>query len=76
MEGKFYNGCSAVVYYVDYPSTANIYRVDIYGNMGLIIPDEDQGGWAGSNYYENEPDYSEESQGGYAGMNYYENELI
>ena len=76
VEGKFYNGCSAVVYYVDYPSTANIYRVDIYGNMGLIIPDEDQGGWAGSNYYENEPDYSEESLGGYAGINYYENEPI
>ena len=37
MEGQFYDGCSAVVYYTDYPSSENIYRVDIYGNQGLII---------------------------------------
>ena len=59
VEGQFYDGCSAVVYYIDYPSTANVYRADIFGNMGLIIPDEDQGGWAGSNYYDNESDYSD-----------------
>ena len=40
VEGQFYDGCSAVVYYTDYPSNANIYRVDIYGNQGLIVPDE------------------------------------
>ena len=67
VEGQFYEGCSAVVYYTDYPSAENIYQVSIYGNQGLIIPD--QGGWAGSNYYENEED-----QGGWAGSNYYENE--
>ena len=77
VEGQFYNGCSAVVYYIDYPSTANVYRADIYGNMGLIIPDQDQGGWAGSHYYDNEygaytpahPDAydSYEDYGGWAG---------
>ena len=40
VEGQFYDGCSAVVYYNDYPSNQNIYRVDIYGNQGLIIPDQ------------------------------------
>ena len=39
VEGRFYDGCSAVVYYTDYPSSENIYRVDIYGNQGLIIDD-------------------------------------
>ena len=75
VEGKFYEGCSAIVYYVNYPSTANVYRADIYGNMGLIIPDrEDQGGWAGSHYYDNEPGYSEDDLGGWAGSHYYDNE--
>jgi hypothetical protein len=61
VEGQFYDGCSAVVYYMDYPSTANVYRADIFGNMGLIIPDEDQGGWAGSNYYDDDWDYSDDA---------------
>ena len=74
VEGQFYDGCSAVVYYIDYPSTDNVYRADIFGNMGLIIPDEDQGGWAGSHYYDNEWDYADEDQGGWAGSNYYDNE--
>ena len=39
VEGQFYDGCSAVVYYTDYPSSDNIYQVDIYGNQGLLIPD-------------------------------------
>ena len=39
VEGQFYDGCSAVVYYNDYPSSDNIYSCDIYGNMGLILPD-------------------------------------
>ena len=55
VEGQFYDGCSAIVYYTDYPSSDNIYAVDIYGNMGLIIPDG--GGWAGSNYYDDEPTF-------------------
>ena len=76
VEGQFYDGCSAVVYYTDYPSNANIYRADIFGNMGLIIlPDDSQGGWAGMHYYDNEPSYSEDSQGGWAGMHYYDNEV-
>ena len=41
VEGQFYDGCSAVVYYTDYPSSDNIYSVDIYGNQGLIIPTDD-----------------------------------
>ena len=41
VEGQFYDGCSAMVYYHNYPSSDNIYRVDIYGNQGLIIPDND-----------------------------------
>ena len=40
VEGRFYDGCSAIVYYTDYPSDDNIYRVDIYGDQGLIVPDE------------------------------------
>ena len=40
IEGQFYDGCSAMVYYVDYPSSDNIYQVDIWGNQGMIIPDE------------------------------------
>ena len=43
-------------------------------DMGLIIPD--QGGWAGSHYYDSMP-YEEENipdQGGWAGSNYYDNE--
>ena len=41
VEGEFYDGCSAIVYYTDYPSSDNIYQVDIYGNQGLIIPTDD-----------------------------------
>ena len=70
VEGQFYDGCSAIVYYIDYPSTANVYHADIFGNMGLINPDKDhQGGWAGSNYPydEMDPDLDE---GGWAGSNY------
>ena len=40
VEGQFYDGCSAVVYYTDYPSSDNIYRADIFGNQGLIPPDD------------------------------------
>ena len=87
VEGQFYDGCSAIVYYTNYPSSTNIYQVDIYGNQGLIIPDSSStgsyatglivpdgalGGWAGSQYYNNEP--TEEDQGGWAGMHYYDNE--
>ena len=59
VEGNFYDGCSAVVYYMNYPSTDNVYHADIYGNQGLIVPtrDDDQGGWAGSHYYDNEPGF-------------------
>ena len=39
MEGQFYDGCQAVAYYVDYPSSENIYQVDIYGNQGLLTDD-------------------------------------
>ncbi len=42
VEGQFYDGCSAIVYYTDYPSSDNIYEVDIYGNMGLIVPDDNE----------------------------------
>ena len=57
VEGQFYDGCSAVVYYMNYPSTENVYHADIYGNQGLIIPtnDDDRGGWAGSHYYDSMP---------------------
>ncbi len=85
VEGQFYDGCSAIVYYTNYPSSTNIYQVDIYGNMGLIVPDEPTGGhatglivpdgalggWAGSQYNANE---QEEDQGGWAGSQYYANE--
>ncbi len=85
VEGQFYDGCSAVVYYTDSPVASNIYRVDIFGNMGLIVPDGATsqhatglivpdgalGGWAGSQYYNNEPTYADDSLGGgYAGSNY------
>ena len=60
VEGQFYEGASAMVYYTGYPSSDSIYSVDIWGNQGLII-DDDQGGWAGSNYYD------DEDMGGWAG---------
>ena len=63
VEGQFYDGCSAIVFYANYPSSTNIYQVNIYGNQGLIVPDGATehatglivpdgalGGWAGSNY--------------------------
>ena len=40
IEGQFYDGCSAMVYYTDYPDSDNIYEVDIWGNQGLIPPDD------------------------------------
>ena len=59
VEGNFYDGCSAIVYYYNYPSNDNIYSAEIYGDMGLIVPDDwdygDQGGWAGSHYYDSMP---------------------
>ena len=58
VSGSFYEGCSCTVYYIDSPSSDNIYSVEIYGTY-------DQGGWAGSNYYENE-------YGGWDGSNYYD----
>jgi hypothetical protein len=79
VEGQFYDGCGAVVYYNDYPSSDNIYSATLFGNQGLIIPDDDeqpyatgfgfgdQGGWAGSGY-------NEDDQGGWAGSGYYEAE--
>ena len=71
VEGKFYDGCDAIVYYIDYPSNSNVYKAEIYGNMGLLIPEEDQGGWAGSHYYDSMDGY-EEDQGGWAGSHYYD----
>lgn len=41
VEGEFYDGCAATVYYTDYPSSDNIYQVDIFGNQGLIPPDDE-----------------------------------
>ena len=61
VEGNFYDGCDAIVYYIDYPSGSNIYKADIYGNMGLLVPDDYQGGWAGSHYY----DFMESETGNY-----------
>lgn len=65
VSGYFYDGCSCVVYYTGYPSADNIYSVDIYGSS------YSQGGWAGSQYYNNEYAYD---QGGWAGSNYYDYE--
>ena len=75
------------MYYTDYPSEKNIYSVDVYG---YDVPEDawndgSNGGWAGSNYYENEWGYDSEGtywtddtgdgwDGGWAGSNYYENE--
>ena len=105
VEGQFYDGCSAIVYYTDYPSATNIYQVDIYGNQGLIIPDQPSGGhatglivpdgalgssagsyviaddslgggYAGSQYYNNEDGYTyadDSLGGGFAGSQYYNN---
>ena len=84
VEGQFYDGCSAIVYYTNSPTATNIYQVNIYGNQGLIVPDQPThatgliipdgalGGYAGSQYYNNEP--TEADQGGWAGMHYYDNE--
>ena len=63
VSGTFVEGSRCTVYYYDYPSSDNIYSVDIYGSY-------DQGGWAGSNYYDSMDDFTDE--GGWAGSNYYD----
>ena len=64
VSGSFYEGCDCTVYYTQYSNgNYDITSVDIYGGAY-------DGGWAGSNYYQNEYGYD----GGYAGSNYYENE--
>lgn len=57
-------GAPCIVYYTGYPSASNIYLCEVYG----YETDYGQGGWAGSQYYNNEPAYD---QGGWAGSNYY-----
>ncbi|MBQ8076041.1 MAG: hypothetical protein IJ237_08665 [Oscillospiraceae bacterium] len=50
VSGYFYEGADCTVYYVAYSTGGyDIYSVDIYGQSGPA-----GGGWAGSNYYENE----------------------
>ena len=47
VEGQYYDGCSAIVYYTDYPSSDNIYQADLYGNMGLLpTPNRAPDPWA------------------------------
>ena len=71
--GTYVDGCSCTVYYTDSPTEANIYSVDIYGVEDPYPSEqEDQGGWAGSNYYENEYGYDSYDDGGWAGSNYYD----
>ena len=79
--GTYVDGCSCTVYYTDFPSEANIYQVDIYGDdepsydYSIVLDEDDaDGGWAGSNYYENEAAFADDDGGGWAGSNYYENE--
>ena len=74
VEGQFYDGCAAIVYYYGTPTSDNVYLAEIYGNMGLIVPtEEDQGGWAGSHYYDSMPrENTEDDQGGWAGSHYYD----
>lgn len=38
IEGQFYDGCSAVVYFVGELTSDNVYSCNIFGNQGLIIP--------------------------------------
>ena len=72
VEGEFYDGCSAVVYYYDYPSSDNIYECDIYGNQGLIVPDDD-GRWDPEDDVDGDSDWQNyDDQGGWAGSNYYD----
>lgn len=52
VEGQFYDGCQAVAYYVDYPSSENIYQVDIYGNQGLLTDDPYETGLITDDPYE------------------------
>ena len=85
VEGQFYDGCSAIVYYTDYPSATNIYQVNIFGNQGLIVPDTSNqhatgliipdgpvsGGYSTGLIV---PDSASSDQGGWAGSQYYANE--
>ena len=74
------SGSICTVYYTDYPSESNIYSADIYGYDEPPQDDDgDQGGWAGSNYYENEYGYNPnddwdgswaDDEGGWAGSQY------
>ena len=52
VEGQYYDGCSAIVYYTDYPSSDNIYQADLYGNMGLLPDPEPSSGSMGGSAYE------------------------
>ena len=65
--GNDIDGVSCTVYYTGYPSENTIYQIDAYGRDTYY----DQGGWAGSQYYNNEYAYN---QGGWAGSQYYNNE--
>ena len=56
VSGRFYNGAPCTAYYTGTPSSSSIYQVDIYGAYDTPI---DQGGWAGSQYYANEPTFSD-----------------
>ena len=56
VSGRFYNGAPCTAYYTGTPCSSSIYQVDIYGAYDTPI---DQGGWAGSQYYANEPTFSD-----------------
>ena len=72
VEGQFYDGCTAVVSYYDYPSSDNIFDVQIYGNQGLIVPD---GRWDPDDDVDGDPDTGDDDQGGWAGSGYYESTI-
>ena len=70
--GVFAGSALADAYDDQYGDAADIARASRWALDGEWGPDEDQGGWAGSNYYDNEPE--PEDQGGWAGSSYDENE--
>ena len=56
VSGTFYNGAPCTAYYTATGNSKSIYQVDIYGSYDAPA---DQGGWAGSQYYVNEPTFND-----------------
>ncbi len=69
-------GASCVVYYINSPTVDNIYQFDVFiEKQAAVFEPDNGGGYAGSQYYANEPSLVFiPDRGGYSGAQYYANE--